>query len=542
MILPTLHTIPHNTSKYFTHESPLGPSDAGAISDHEVSNYLLNPETESFRSVLTGASIIVGRRGAGKSALVLALKNKAALRQYLIDYQSGSSEFKVHADLTDLEAEHVTVITIPAHIEMAEVSTLLRRRGTALGPELGADIWRGRLWMYVVKELLRDSKLTQRLTKKTRQLISDIKRLRDEDSLAQLDAAELRRIMNSLSVNKVALIESLRQEFVGLGLKVLFLIDSIDEYRIKEDIVPDVLGGLLHLVATVDPVAHPEVFKVALPSEVYRALRDAANPARVGPRLELITWKPIHLVKIVSHRLLISARIRDDQLLMELQKACKPHERGSRKWVQALWRKVFGDTVVDECGRPESSVSFLLRHTQLIPRHLILFIENFIKEQRKRTGEWGTIEPKTMLDVLPAACESVVRQVSYGYKHVYPGAAQVFEAYLPRCELVMTEGELQRLFHKSALRASGQEYTNSFPSFFRALIEMGVVGKLEDETGRYWKARFDYNSPAGISYNERDRFCIHPAFSNKYLSRIQCASSGKVVLPIGNIDGFEEDI
>src|SRR4051812_33751398 len=50
----------------------LGPIDAATIKDQEVAAELFDVHTGSFKELLIGRSLIIGRRGAGKSALLRA--------------------------------------------------------------------------------------------------------------------------------------------------------------------------------------------------------------------------------------------------------------------------------------------------------------------------------------------------------------------------------------------------------------------------------------------------------------------------------------
>lgn len=48
------------------------------------------------------------------------------------------------------------------------------------------------------------------------------------------------------------------------------------------------------------------------------------------------------------------------------------------------------------------------------------------------------------------------------------------------------------------------------------LTEIGAVGRLVGETDRYYEGVFEYMVPNKLIYSSRDRFCIHPVFSEVY--------------------------
>src|SRR5262245_60938155 len=65
---------------YLTKESPLGPSDAAQITDIEVAAKLFDPHNRSFNTLLRrDLSVLIGRRGSGKTALLNSYKYRPYL-------------------------------------------------------------------------------------------------------------------------------------------------------------------------------------------------------------------------------------------------------------------------------------------------------------------------------------------------------------------------------------------------------------------------------------------------------------------------------
>src|SRR5215213_8534741 len=66
-----------------TRTSPLGPSDAAQISDIEVAASLFDPHNKSFNSLIRGdVSLLLGRRGSGKTALLNSYKYQPYLDNF----------------------------------------------------------------------------------------------------------------------------------------------------------------------------------------------------------------------------------------------------------------------------------------------------------------------------------------------------------------------------------------------------------------------------------------------------------------------------
>lgn len=536
MLYPDHKSAPKGLDNFFTPQRPFGPVDARLIEDGDIATFLLNPETPFFSAMISGQSVVVGRRGAGKSAIVKALKSPTLLAKYLAEFEPQDVK-DLSARVKRLDGNRVLVVEIPADYEMSEVNALMRRRPMA-STEIIADLWLYRCWIHVLKELSAGHQITRHIRKELVSIIVEASKLHDTQRLPNMTANSLRRSLKSI-VDPRALIAELRKEFLKKQLNVIFIVDSIDEYRIREEALADVVGGLMTLISKSDPQSSPEIFKAALPAEVFKIARHHTNPAKLDPNVEFINWKPMDLMLIATHRILLALYFNDRSRYTKLVKQFDSDVRSSRDFIHAVWGEVVGTTIVHECGDTESVISFVLRHSQLNPRHLLVFLNRFGLESRKETGSALGITPGLISDRIRQVSRVIVDEVLYGYKHVYPDLGLALDLILPRCKSRIKSGDLQSIYAKSPLRTRvPQPYTAHFDELIKSLIDSGVLGILVEDGDRYLIGEFDYNSPTDLTFHEQTEFVIHPAFSKSYFENANGEFLSKPVMPRGSTNGI----
>ena len=536
MLFPDLTNPPPSLEQYFTDQMPFGPINAAPIEDQAIAAFLLNPHTPFFSAMVKGQSVVVGRRGAGKSAIVNALRDPLLLAKYLNSFEKKTRD-SVMADVMNIGDDRTLVVDIPADYEMTEVNSILRKKGLNVPVELRADIWLGRIWLHAIVQLGRKPQFLKKLSPASRERIELATRSLDPFQRSTVSANDCRKFLKS-NADPWSFIQRLRSEFREKKLRVVFLIDSIDEYRIRESSVSDVLGGLLTLIANIQVPTTPEIIKAALPAETYRALSGSTNPAKIQPYIEHIEWKPIELMKIATHRLLLALYYEDAGKYQNLVGETSVEHRSSREFIRRIWSTIVGADIEHECRERESVIAYVLRHTQLNPRHMLAFLTNCGTLALRENGSVTFITPDLIAKNIQPLCKLIIDEVIYGHKNVYPDFGEVLRLFMPRCKSRMSYGELQSVYGKSSIKKTfPHHYTDNFSQFLKALLEAGVFGTFEQETDRYLEGRFDYNAPGTLRYNEHSTFLAHPAFAKEFFDGSNGSYQQKPVLPSGSVEG-----
>src|SRR5262245_17495337 len=198
-------SMPESIRGCFTDEHPLGPVAAEHMQAIQESAFLLNPETTAFKNVMSGASIILGRRGAGKSALLDMLVDRKALRKHLDDFYRNSPSVAALGAGSELSKDYFVTIRIDAPTEMGEVDRIIRQiKFPTL--EASADAWRKRIVYNILLHFLNHKEERAILHGSLRSLLGKIDNIRRIDVGALLKVRELVPAIKEAHVNREELL------------------------------------------------------------------------------------------------------------------------------------------------------------------------------------------------------------------------------------------------------------------------------------------------------------------------------------------------
>ena len=111
---------------------------------------------------------------------------------------------------------------------------------------------------------------------------------------------------------------------------------------------------------------------------------------------------------------------------------------------------------------------------------------------------------------------------------MYPYAQDVCSQCIPELYNKFSIGDLERVFRRHGQKAMG---TDDFEEFKKMLIEMGIIGKVLNEEGRYIQAEFEYTVPHKLVSSTDDFLCFHPLFAGVYSAK---TNGQKPVYPYGS--------
>jgi hypothetical protein len=510
--------LPPRTADCFTPENLLGPVAAERIPDPAVAAFLFNPETAAFRAVTDGASIVLGRRGAGKSALIKAFLEPQSVRDSASALFAESAATRALLQgANDFNDENQIVIWVSAPYEMAEVDRIVRAT-KFYSVEMCADAWRQRLWLNVVKRFIEDEKARRLLPAKLRGVYRSLAELNDAEAIGPLKIALVPKLIQRVRANRATLIDETAAALSAAKCGVLFLVDTIEEYSIREAAVENIVSGLFYLAGGNNPAVSGCKFKIALPTEIYRIIENAGAPGKQAPATEFIQWNAVALERIAAHRLLIFAALHCPEFYADIEPQLRTRSQFDKALIRSLWQHALGSSTLNEAGAPESPINYVLRHTLLVPRQVIYTLAFAVHAQHRETGQYLPVGRRALEAALDRGAETIAREVFTSYKHVYPQVSQVMEKLLGHCDSEMSYGDLHKLYNREVHRQYPHDYCDDFPSFLRAIIDCGIFGIRVKESERAVEGRFAYNYGGRITFNEKDVILMHPAFCRQYLN------------------------
>jgi hypothetical protein len=182
----------------------------------------------------------------------------------------------------------------------------------------------------------------------------------------------------------------------------------------------------------------------------------------------------------------------------------------------------------------------MLRHTQLMPRQLIMILNR--AAQLSHTQENANEVNFTEESIKQASNEvdKINAEACLGqFEKKYRGIQNLISEYLkniPRFgeykqyHRAWTRGSYARVFSEICRPL---DRTGNFEGFLQMLWEIGVVGRCTDSGGMtYVAGKFRFNSDSDLQATERDKLCIHPMFSRAWRC-LEIPNEHRAVRPLG---------
>lgn len=508
--------------KYITLSEPFGPRDAALIdsSDHEVSRLLFDPKNKIFNEIESNPSIIFGRKGSGKTSylksayfqndfeVVDELKSPGSFSEVIKTINQTGGSFYFSEEVAELWEKLFQVAVLPKIVKSFNSPT---KEIDLINDFLGKHGYKGAagaqkfLWNILLS--VRANAANGSIASTATKVVTDITGA-DFDDIK--DAA-----IKILQENKS---------------KVILLVDSYEHYPTEIDKFEHATAGLLRCVGAFNKTHDFLNIRVALPSELYHYFSKISSaPLKDFNYTIVLHWHSQELLSIVAHRL----RYYLDLYYPDLNEEIEP---ASKESTLNLLKKYLPETVKNGLGVNENTVAYILRHTQLLPRHLIMFLNSIFELSRKHDSNHPFVSEKSVLDGIRKAEGNLTVEIINAYKQIYPTLGDVCSSCINEIPLSFTSGDLQKIYNRHGKKSSGFD---SFNTFKEMLIETGVIGLVINETDKYFEGRFEYTMPHRLVTSSTDKLCIHPVFAEVYRFK-KTSSAVKTVYPYGTDPDTED--
>lgn len=513
----------------FTIDTPLGPisTPVGELGRTKKFHEILFDQAAqlSRRSDELRPWVIVGRRGAGKTAF-LYHRFFAGSYQHHVPMESA----QVFRDIS-LQIESLLQRDVPTYAPFVEnVSELWRAIFiTSLIAKVTASI-RATPRLHndpalpVMQQFLDHVGIRRQLSPRSilRQLLRTAERGGDS-TLAFIEDHLVNEI--GLYDAECALIEFCDRH----QQRMMVLIDSVEHFPIDDFRMDAAAGGLLHLLSRLRLAYSPIHLCFCIPSELYHhfATQISTNPEKDFESRLKLQWSAFELIKLSAMRL-NTYLARTKGLRRRLPNSLP--ERPDRADIFAFWGEFLPDKVTNNLGAQEETLAFILRHTQLLPRHIIGIFNEIIRLSLSRDDEILRISEDDIVRGVRLAANSICLGILSSYKQVHPLAGDLCHQILPHLPNEFSLGDFKAVFRNQS-RGLVRDYREGINLF----KEIGIFGIVYNETGIYYRGEFEYNEPGTMPYKDEDRFCVHPVFASEF--RVGRANGGwtgkKVIYPRG---------
>ncbi len=505
---------------YITRDEPFGPIDSIDIDAHDIKalKHLFEQHNWIYKNLRNRPSIIIGRRGSGKTYY---------LRSVFFDKQY---DFYI-------EIRTARVLGYVARV----IQNMTKE---VVFPEMVSELWETILWIGVFSEIRKNSVLpSEHLNIVNAYLDKMNVRAHDnvEDVLWNV-AVMLEDIMNknpktvasdilrgydqvTIDRAKAAVLQNLESS----GKTFVILMDSLDDFQLDIDSVARSLQGLLKVVGSMNKPRDVVDVRFCLPSELYhRFIKLSSNPNKDFRRALKLQWTAGELLLLGAQRLMFYLSLHYEDFLRRIL----PLDPTKRTDALKLFQAVLPARITNQTGYQEETISYILRHTQLLPRHFLILLNSIFKNRgdTSRANPFPVSEERIVNGIRQME-EFIVGEIFVAFKLIHPTAEEVCKRCLPELGHQFTMGDLHRVFTRHGKAVFGSD--NLF-DFQRMLLEIGAIGRVipGKETDVYIKGNFEYTVQHQLSLSQEDELCIHPLFSGIYHSS---GRKDRPVYPYGSV-------
>jgi hypothetical protein len=525
---------------------PLGPPYTEALFNRSpaVFRQLYDETNHVHRSARAeNHSYIIGRKGAGKTAFLIGCAH----------------------------AEHAEVVLVRSEDIFTEVNKLRIKYAAANG-SLVADslvhvwevlLYHAAMWQIARSDRLPDSDAQQRVWSymcsfgdpfemEADHLLAAVSAHMSKALLAAPEDLSFREICWSIRAERGAFADAAKHarailESAGRS-SICVVVDNLEDLHKHLDEFSDVVTALFR-VTTRDHIGTqsqrlPFMSRFAFPAELLPRLQVlSANAEKDFQERLTIRWTASELIVVVGNRL---------RTFLDLYYPRAPetlglprrHDPADRRAAESTLRAVLPEKVTNGYGSTEDPIAYLLRHTQLLPRHLIQILNEIVGRATKHL-ERDAVPRATAQDVtagVRAAELTIVKGILTTYSYAHPHVGEAMAAIKNHAHVVESVSELHRIFNEASVSRVGID----FEEFLDACLSIGALGVVIGDTPRYVDGEFSYTFMDDVrAVEDRDRLCVHPLFMYQWFDRRAIAEMAKAgvkpVYPYGS-DPAHEDL
>jgi hypothetical protein len=478
---------------------PFGEADCESelkvMGSSEYSKYYFDHTRFNREALSPKVFLIIGRRGAGKTAL----------SQFFSFQQLMPSVTTIEVD------EPAAFQQLMSRIAESAATT----REVAI-PRL-VKIWDFVIWSTIFWQLQNKDpriKAAVVLAEPTDQVSTFIRHVLKTLVSNFLDADnwladELEDFMNNERIRraKKAVLEVVK------GTKVIIALDTMENYAVRDESMMRSMGALIQCASRFSRnyARHGIYLKVFIMAEIFPYLKEevSLNPLKFIHDEMYLQWRPKDLMRLISWRY--------DRYLKQNELATPTINKvdwdNHHHVLKEKWEPYWGKTLTTAEGLIEGTFPYVLRHTQLRPRQLIVLC-NSVARQAQEGETFPKFRPECIIEGIQRAEKRLAEEVMNSYSSVYPGAARIAEA-LSGLPLMFKGNELDKRAPQTASQWPPGEYSSY--AFRQFVSELGIVGRVRnvsEKTGIV-EADFEYAGESRISLLVNDMCVIHPMFYKK---------------------------
>jgi len=501
-----------------TRDEPLGPIMQEDIND-VFADELLDDQINLFRDVAIDPHLLfLGRKGSGKSAMLAEMR--------LIALRRGR-EIMAPAGLPPQGTNFVLQVNSFPHFHQIIKNVYHESQGEGIPaefipPEYFTDLWKASLWEEIINYFYEFAHHDE-----VRELLEPVDAFVNGETSWVGPANKAAERLLAAARNAVIDFLEVRQS------KFYFLFDSMENYPVRSPMFSRVISGMFPAMRTISHQNTRIIISFCVPEEIESFLMaGSANLLKDFASSFRIRWKPIDLVSIIAHRLKASAKIHDPDLFV----ACSNLDFSVRKDLHKVLSTVLPPSVTNAQGTREDPLAYVIRHTQLLPRHILLIFNIALSEQLRSSQKLTGMTEDVLCKGVSDAQRIIADQIFAPYKLLYPKLLAQGKKILPDLEPICSYQALRQIEGRFA-RLIEEDVTSVWQTWY----EMGVLGRSTGVKGdthhssarnaSFCYGQFHFNAEMDFGFATDGEYCFHPVFSRAFGMIRRNDNNRRVVYP-----------
>lgn len=317
---------------------------------------------------------------------------------------------------------------------------------------------------------------------------------------------------------------------------VIVAIDSMEHYSTEDPYVMWATAALVECASYLNAEYAEEGLhvKVFLTDEIFPYFQEnvVTNVSKHIRHPLFLHWRPRDLARLVCWRL---------HKYLEQSPDHEAPPGGDIDWtsyravIGTVWEPFFGSSLNSGSPVHEHTFAYVLRHTQMRPRQLMM-ICNRIARMARDARTFPEASPDILTQATHDESLALSNEVVSSYSRIWPNAGQIIGA-LSGMPSRFEGRELDRVARRTAA-----EWPSGFSrsKFKRMVTELGIVGRQRrgpSGSQGVVEADFEFLLEDRLFLTEQDVCVIHPMFHRKLNTDVE---PGIVVYPFPDRPEFQE--
>jgi hypothetical protein len=238
--------------------------------------------------------------------------------------------------------------------------------------------------------------------------------------------------------------------------------------------------------------------------------------------IQLIHWSSGDLLSALAHRYMVYLQLHPERRDEDKYRELLSIEIYTRDGALRFFEQLFEGVISNGRSHTEQPTQYMLRHTQLLPRQLIVYLNETMRRTLSENpkAKLTTLSAENLKRAIEAKEQLLAEEVIDSYRDRFPEAKAVISS-LQNFPIFASHEAYKKSWKKFGAAAALKEYGH-FPQvdvsgkrMMRLLFEVGVLGKALNTPRKngYVNAEYEYTLPLELHVNPKEKLAVHPLFS-----------------------------